>query len=110
SGAPVEFFPEMNLGMYNGKIANTNGFHLIFPNVGQQLTAAGTTPAPQSRNATDFTAENSLTWLKGSHSFTFGGGYSQYSIWMKNGSPGPTMHTARHNTSRARSSAAPARL
>ena len=98
SGAPVEFFPEMNLGMYNGNIANTNGFHLIFPNVGQQLTAAGNTPAPQSRNATDFTAENSLTWLKGSHSFTFGGGYSQYSIWMKNGSLVPQITTGMVST------------
>jgi hypothetical protein len=30
SGAPVEFFPEMNLNMYTGNIANTNGFHMIF--------------------------------------------------------------------------------
>jgi Carboxypeptidase regulatory-like domain/TonB-dependent Receptor Plug Domain len=93
SGAPVEFFPEMNLGMYTGNLVNTNGFHLNFPNVGQQLTAAGATAAPQSRNATDVTAENTLTWLKGAHSITMGGAYSQFSIWMKNSSLVPQIST-----------------
>ena len=86
SWAPVLFFPEMNLGMYTGDIANTNGFHLNFPSVGSQLTAAGATAAPQSRDATDFTAEDSITWLKGAHSFTLGGSFSQFDIWMKNSS------------------------
>ena len=87
SGAPVLFFPEMNLGMYNGSVANTNGFHLNFPNVGQGLTGAAVNgAAPQSRNATDVTAENMLTWLKGQHSFTMGGSFSRFDIWMKNSS------------------------
>jgi carboxypeptidase family protein/TonB-dependent receptor-like protein len=85
SGAPVQFFPEMAIGMYTGTVANTNGFHLAFPSVGSGLTGpAVNAAAPQSRNATDTTAEDTLTWLKGSHSITMGGSFSQYSIWMKN--------------------------
>jgi hypothetical protein len=98
SGAPVQFFPEMNLGMYTGTIANTNGFHLNFPTVGSALTGAGATPAPQSRNATDLTVEDTVTWLKGSHSVTMGGSFSQFSIWMKNGSLVPQISFGMVNT------------
>lgn len=103
SGAPVLFFPEMNLGMYNGELANTNGFHLNFPSVGSALTAAGAGAAPQSRNATDTTAEDTVTWLKGSHSFTMGGSFSQYSIWMKNSSLVPQITTGLVSTDPASS-------
>jgi hypothetical protein len=93
SGAPVLFFPEMNIGMFNGSVANTNGFSLNFPSVGSALTSAGATPAPQSRNATDTTAEDTVTWLKGAHSFTMGGSFSQYTVWMKNSSLVPQLST-----------------
>jgi hypothetical protein len=93
SGAPVLFFPEMNIGMFKGDIANTNGFHLNFPTVGSALTNAGAAPAPQSRNATDLTAEDTVNWLRGSHSFTMGGSFSQYAIWMKNSSLVPQITT-----------------
>jgi Carboxypeptidase regulatory-like domain/TonB-dependent Receptor Plug Domain len=93
SGAPVLFFPEMNIGMFKGDIANSNGFHLNFPTIGSALTNAGAAPAPQSRNATDLTAEDTITWLRGSHSFTMGGSFSQYAIWMKNSSLVPQITT-----------------
>jgi Carboxypeptidase regulatory-like domain/TonB-dependent Receptor Plug Domain len=93
SSAPVQFFPEMNIGMFNGDVANTNGFLLNFPSVGSGLTSTGATPAPQSRNATDLSVENTLNWLKGSHSFTMGGAFSQYSVWMKNSSLVPAITT-----------------
>ena len=51
-------------------------FQLNFPTVGSALTALGGTTSPSSRNATDVTAEDTVTWLKGSHSVTMGGSFS----------------------------------
>ena len=91
SGAPVQFFKEMNEGMYTGSIANTKGFHMAFPSVGPALTSPGAGPAPQSRNATDLAIEDTVTWLKGNHSITSGGSWSTFNIWMKNSSLVPTL-------------------
>ena len=91
SGAPVQFFKEMNTGMYTGSLANTKGFHMGFPTVGPQLTSPGAAPAPQSRNATDLAIEDNVTWLKGNHSITTGGSWSTFNIWMKNSSLVPQL-------------------
>ena len=84
SGAPVEFFKEMNPEMYTGSIANTKGFHVGFPSVGPALTGPGATPAPQSRNATDLAIEDTITWLRGNHNITGGMSWSIFNGWFKN--------------------------
>jgi Carboxypeptidase regulatory-like domain/TonB-dependent Receptor Plug Domain len=84
SWAPVIFFGELNLDMYTGSTANTNGLHLTFPSVNSTLTSPGPTPTPQSRNATSLLFEDNVTWLKGAHSVTLGASLTQYSVWMKN--------------------------
>lgn len=84
SGAPVKFFQQMNVGMFNGPIANQQGFALIFPSVNSALTNPGPTPAPQSRNANTLLVEDTLTWLKGTHSVTMGLSFTQFDIWQKN--------------------------
>jgi hypothetical protein len=86
SSAPVKFFDEMNTGMYGGSLANQKGFHLLFPNIGTQLTAASPNPSPQSRNATDLAIEDTLTWLKGNHNITAGASFSRFNLWAKNSS------------------------
>jgi hypothetical protein len=86
SGAPVTFFKEMNTGMYTGPIANQGGFHLNFPNVGSGLTDPGASPSPQSRDATTLLLEDTVTWLKGAHSFSIGGSWTQNDVWLKNSS------------------------
>jgi len=86
SGSPVKFFDEMNVGMYTGSIANTKGYHLLFPSIGSQLTAAGPNPSPQSRNASDLSIEDTLTWLKGNHNITGGASWSNFNVWLKNSS------------------------
>lgn len=85
SSAPVKFFDELNLGMFTGSVANQAGFALQFPNVGQGLTNAGPNPAPQSRNATSLLIEDTVTWLKGAHTLTLGGSFTQFDIWANNG-------------------------
>jgi Carboxypeptidase regulatory-like domain/TonB dependent receptor/TonB-dependent Receptor Plug Domain len=91
SGAPVKFFDELNTGMFTGTVANQQGFAIGFPSVGSALTSAGANPSPQSRNATTLDITDNLTWLKGAHSVTFGGGFSSYHVWLKNSTLVPRM-------------------
>ncbi len=86
SGAPVKFFDESNVAWFTGSLANQKGHQLAFPSVGSQLTAASTGPAPQSRNATDFAIEDTVTWLKGNHNLTSGVSWTHYNVWLKNSS------------------------
>ena len=86
SSAPVTFFKEMNEGMYTGSTANQKGFHMVFPSVNSSLTAAGATPSPQSRNASTLLIGDTVTWLRGSHSFTTGFEWTQNDVWLKNSS------------------------
>ena len=88
SGAPVSFFTEYTPSSWSGtSTADQEGYKLFFP------TTAGMNPVgpnptgnfnPQSRNASTLLVENTLTWLKGTHSFTMGGSWTQYDLWLKN--------------------------
>jgi hypothetical protein len=89
SSAPVKFFDELNTGMY----ANQGGFSINFPTIGSGLTSAGPAPAPQSRNATSLLIENTVTYLKGAHTFTLGGSFTQFDIWANNGNLVPRITT-----------------
>ncbi len=99
SGAPVKFFDELATDMFSGSLANQQGFHIFFPNVGANLTSAccgggpNNQPSPQSRNAESLLIEDTVTWLKGAHSFSLGASWTQYSIWAKNSSLVPTITT-----------------
>jgi hypothetical protein len=96
SGAPVVFFKEMNVGMFNGPVANQGGFHLVLGNLttsnNTPLTNAGAVPAPQSRDAQSLLIEDTLNWLKGTHSISTGGSWTQYTLWMKNSAMVPTIN------------------
>jgi hypothetical protein len=92
SGAPVSFFAELTPDMYNGSVANQAGFQLSFPSVGSGLTNPSAGAIPQSRNANSLLVEDSLNWLKGSHSITLGGTFTQYDIWSKFSTLLPTLN------------------
>src|SRR5206468_6552589 len=84
SGAPVSFFPELNVGMFNGSAVNQAGFSLRFPTVNTQLTNPAPNASPSSRNANSLLVEDTVTWLKGLHSISFGGSFTQYDVWANN--------------------------
>ena len=88
SGAPVTFFGELNTGMYT----NQNGFQLNFPSVGSNLTSPGADAQPQSRNANSLLIEDTINWLRGSHAVSFGGSFTQFDIWAKNGTLVPRIN------------------
>jgi hypothetical protein len=92
SGAPVKFFTELNAGMYNGSLANTQGFNINLPGLTSGLSGpAASAPNPQSRNATDLTFDDTINWLKGTHNITAGASLSKYKVWLKNSSLVPTI-------------------
>ncbi len=82
SGAPVSFFQELNLGMYEGY----GGFQLDFPSVGSALTDPSASASPQGRNANSLVVQDTVNLLKGAHSFSLGGSFTQYDIWARNSS------------------------
>jgi hypothetical protein len=86
SGAPVQFFQELNPTMWGGAngVANQAGFQLNFPNIGSALTGPSSAGTPSSRNATSLLIEDTVTWLKGNHSFSIGGSWTQFDLWAKN--------------------------
>ncbi len=84
SGAPVNFFAELNPGMFTGIARQPGGLPARLPDVGSGLTSPSAGAAPQSRNANSLLIEDTLTWLKGSHSLTLGGSFTQFDVWAKN--------------------------
>jgi hypothetical protein len=88
SGAPVTFFGELSPSSWKGSsIADQLGYRVVFPaTAGMNPVSANPTGGfnPQSRNASTLLIEDTLTWLKGRHSFTMGGSWTQYDLWLKN--------------------------
>ena len=69
--SPVEFFTNVT----EAQFADTDNFRLNFPLV----TDPHVDSSPQPRNTTNWSLENNLSWLRGNHSFTFGGTFTQVS-------------------------------
>jgi hypothetical protein len=68
--SPNEFFSNVTADQF----ASTDGLAVVFPaNVGDDSVHT-TSPAP--RNTTTWDVVNTLSWLRGSHSFTMGGSYA----------------------------------
>ena len=89
-GAPVIFAQDQfNPAMWNGPVANQGGFYLNmaqamgFNTVSQGMNAgaAGTT---SGRDAYHHIFEDTLNWLKGSHSVNIGASYAQFQLWQEN--------------------------
>jgi hypothetical protein len=81
SGAPVAFGPYHGPDMYTGSLANQGGFSLGL-NGALSLTNAGPAFTPSARNATTLNIADTVNWLRGSHSFSLGGEYGDYNVWL----------------------------
>jgi hypothetical protein len=81
AGSPISFWPTLTPDLWSGSLANQAGFQL-------GISAAGITNASyssgnkQARNAFDHVFEDNLSWLRGSHSFNFGFGFTRFTAWM----------------------------
>jgi Carboxypeptidase regulatory-like domain len=100
SGAPVLFSNELNPGMWSGSVANQGGYFLDIGSTvnnattglgvqGLGITNAGGAATPSSRDANTLLVENTLNWLKGRHSISLGGSFTQADIWATNQTMAP---------------------
>jgi outer membrane receptor protein involved in Fe transport len=88
-GAPVIFAQKDFVpSLWNGQVANQGGFHLNMANALGLATTnsmnAGPAGTTSGRDAYHHIVENTLNWLKGSHSINLGGSFAQYRLWQKN--------------------------
>ncbi|HUF23731.1 MAG TPA: TonB-dependent receptor, partial [Vicinamibacterales bacterium] len=88
--SPVKFFAELGDASTRNTdlFANQAGFHLAFPLV----TGASASPIPQGRNAWNLMIEDSVSWLRGNHSVTFGGTFTHLQTTSYNSSLVPTVN------------------
>ena len=93
SGAPVKFFAETE----PGHVHREHRQQQRLPHRSSRTSARADGRGRQRRRRSratppTSTIEDTLTWLKGSHSFTFGGGYSQYYDLDEELDPGAADH------------------
>jgi hypothetical protein len=81
-GSPVEFFNEQfDEGIWNQPFGGQGGYHLLINQAG--ISNAGPAPNAQSRNVNTIRVENTLSWLRGSHSISAGGMFDRMDSWNK---------------------------
>ena len=83
AGAPVLFYQELDPGDF----ANTAGVVLDFPIMTDPTIGAN----KQGRNAWNVLIEDSINWLKGSHSITAGGSFTHFQVWSETNNQIPTV-------------------
>lgn len=72
--SPNEFYSNVTADQF----ADQDGYALTFAQVNNANYITGFSPVtnPQPRNTTTWSVDNTLNWLKGSHSISMGGGYA----------------------------------
>ena len=75
-----------NSGVVSSMFDNQGGFSLTFPTAGnpaQPVFSTGATRStnPNSRYQTNWNINDTVNWLKGSHTLSFGGGFSRVGQW-----------------------------
>jgi carboxypeptidase family protein/TonB-dependent receptor-like protein len=98
TGGATFFSPEKNISMWGGtSVADQAGYALNFNgaccgNNAAGLQNAGVTPTPSSREASTKNFEDTLTWLRGNHSLSFGGAFTIADLWLRNQTLVPTIN------------------
>jgi hypothetical protein len=80
SAGPVEFSPNVNLGMWTSPLAFQNGFQLGISAAGITNAGNGSTNT-SARDASVINFADTVNWLKGSHSISLGGEFGRFDIW-----------------------------
>jgi hypothetical protein len=102
TGQGTYFGKGVNEGMFNCtglgcQSAGGKGWSFAFPNLGVDLTSATAYGGSSAGVAGQWTIEDNMTWIKGSHSMTFGGQF--YRIDMRNWASTPFYSTLTFGTS-----------
>jgi hypothetical protein len=92
TGGATFFAPEISPAQYGGTpIADQGGFLLSISQVGG-ITNAHSTTAYQAREASTKVIDNTLNWLKGSHSIQMGGSFTRADVWIDRQTWVPTVN------------------
>lgn len=81
NGGTILFTPEVTASQFTGPVGNQAGFHLDLNTaigVNNVTRATGTS----RRNTPLWHASNTLNWLRGAHTYSFGGSFTQVSLWL----------------------------
>ncbi len=90
TGGATLFSPEILSQQWAGSsIADQGGFFLDIDTA--NIDNASNTPAYQAREASTNLIENTLNWIKGSHSLTMGGSWTEVDLWLQNDTVVPTL-------------------
>ncbi len=79
SGGSSLFRPELSPAVFSGSLANQAGFALGLSAAG--ITNAYTTNNPSRRNTPTQVIEETVSWVRGSHSLSFGGSFTNIGLW-----------------------------
>ena len=82
TGGPTYFYPDLVASMWNSPTFNEAGYRLGLNNA--LVSNASPTGSNSSRNASTIVLENTVNWARGTHSFNFGGSFTQADVWVKN--------------------------
>jgi hypothetical protein len=98
SGGPTKFSPSLVASMFSGPVANMNGYAISFPGLTSSTTSNPTSPTnayPSStrsaREGSTKVLEDTMNWLKGSHSVSLGGTMTQTDVWLLSQTAVPTL-------------------
>jgi Carboxypeptidase regulatory-like domain/TonB-dependent Receptor Plug Domain len=92
SGGATMFSPGISASQFSGTpVADQAGFLLNINAVGS-ITNAASIGSNSAREASTKVVENTLSWLRGSHSMQMGGAWTRTDVWLKNQQFVPTMN------------------
>ena len=90
TGGATLFSPEILSEPWGGSaVADQGGFLLGISAAGISNASSGT--GYSAREASTNVVENSLNWLKGSHTLAFGGAFTQVDLWLQNDTTVPSI-------------------
>ncbi len=89
SGGATRFSPGLDLSMWNGPLANQGGFAITM--TGPGIRNAGSGGGYSAREASTKFVDNTLNWLKGTHSIQMGGTYTQADVWLVTETRAPSL-------------------
>src|SRR5262245_38412556 len=83
TGGATHFSPELGASMWSGSIANTDGFRFAMNSTQFPIANVDNGSGNSSREASTKVLEDTLNWLHGPHSVTFGASLTQAEYWFE---------------------------
>ena len=83
TGGATLFSPEFGASMWSGSLANTEGFRFAMNSTAFPVANVDNGAGNSSREASTTVVEDTLSWIRGSHSVSFGASFTQAQYWTK---------------------------